>query len=196
MKDSIKNIVFDSAENGIITSGKITELGLHRSVLQELLVSGEIIQNSRGIYTMADEWEDEYSILQHKYRRGIYSHETALYLLGYSERIPLNLHMTFPSGYNSAGVKKDNIIVTRVIEENYAIGLAVVKSPYDNEVYAYDLERSLCDVLRGNRQDIQTVQYAMKKYAVSKDKDINKLMTYAERLRVTSKVRKYMEILL
>jgi len=36
----------------------------------------------------------------------------------------------------------------------------------------------------------------MKRYAASKDKDIHKLMQYAERLRVKPKVLRYMEILL
>jgi len=34
----------------------------------------------------------------------------------------------------------------------------------------------------------------MKRYAASKDKDIHKLMQYAERLRVKPKVLRYMEI--
>lgn len=38
--------------------------------------------------------------LQHEYGRGIYSHDTALYLLGYSDRTPAKYTMTFPRGYN------------------------------------------------------------------------------------------------
>ena len=52
------------------------------------------------------------------------------------------------------------------------------------------------DILRGSGSDIQIVGAAMKRYAASKDKDIHKLMQYAERLRVKPKVLRYMEILL
>ncbi len=45
-------------------------------------------------------------------------------------------------------------------------------------------------------EDIQTIQYAMKKYAALKQKDINKLMHYSKQLRVEPKERKYMEVLL
>ena len=50
----------------------------------------------------------------------------------------------------------------------------------------------LCDILRGNGSDIQIVSAAMKRYATSKDKDIHKLMQYAEQLRVKPKVLRYL----
>ena len=60
----------------------------------------------------------------------------------------------------------------------------------------YDLERTLCDILRGSGSDIQIVGEAMKRYVASKDKNIHKLMHYAEQLRVKPKVLRYMEVLL
>ena len=69
-------------------------------------------------------------------------------------------------------------------------------SPCGNPLQVYDLERTICDILRGSGSDIQIVSTAMKKYAVSKEKDIYKLMKYAEQLRVKPKVLRYMEILL
>lgn len=196
MTEKIKNQILNSAENGIITSKRVTELGIHRSMLTELVNTGDIIQCSRGIYLHADEWEDEYSLLQMKYARGIYSHATALYLQGYSERVPLTFHMTFPYGYNTPSIKKENVVLTRVIPENYELGITKLQTPYGNSVTAYDLERSLCDVLRGSGDDLQVIQYAMKKYVFSKDKDINRLLTYAKKLHVEPKVRKYLEVLL
>jgi hypothetical protein len=74
--------------------------------------------------------------------------------------------------------------------------ITTVTSPYGNESKVYDLERSLCDVLRGQGDDIQIVQAAFKKYAVSKEKDINKLIAYSKQLLVEPKVRTYMEVLL
>lgn len=196
MTAETRNAVLSSAENGIITARTITELGIHRHALQELVSNGEIIQCSRGIYMVADEFEDEYLILQRKYSKGIFSHGTALYLHGYSERVPLTFNMTFPSNYNSQSLKAENVIVTRVILENYGMGIIKITTPFGNPVNCYDLERSLCDMLRGSENDIQTIQFAMKKYVSSKEKDINKLMAYAAKLRVESKVRNYMEVLL
>ena len=104
--------------------------------------------------------------------------------------------MTFPTKYNSATIKNENVSVTRVNDNNYELGISTAETPSGNTVQIYDLERSLCDIMRGSTEDIQTVQYAMKKYAASKQKDINKLMRYAKQLRVEPKVRKHMELLL
>ena len=49
---------------------------------------------------------------------------------------------------------------------------------------------------RGSGSDIQIVSESMKHYAASKDKNIHKLMQYAEQLRVKPKVLCYMEVLL
>jgi len=191
-----KKWILDNIENGIITSSQVTANGIHRGTLTKMVEEGAIVKCSRGIYILPNELEDEYYITQQKYKKGIFSHGTALYLLGYSERVPLSLHMTFPTNYNSESIKKENIIVTRVIEKYYRLGQTVIKTSSGNDVVSYDLERSLCDVLRGEGDDIQIIQFAMKKYVSSKERDINKLMKYAKLLRVESKVRRYIEVLL
>lgn len=196
MTNEIKKQVLSSAENGLITSSKITELGFHRSILTELVNSGDIIQLRRGIYIMADEWEDEYALLQAKYKKGVFSHSTALYLLGYSERVPLSFHMSFPTSYNSSTIRDENVVVSRIGKEKYERDIIDVQTPGGNTVRVYNLERSLCDVLRGRGEDIQIIHYAMRKYASSQEKDINLLMECAANLRVESKVRRYMEVLL
>lgn len=190
------NDLVSASPDGVITSAQVTAAGLHRSLLQELVSSGELVRFSRGIYLRADVWEDDFYLLQLKYERGVYSHDTALYLLGYSDRAPLKYTMTFPKGYNSKSLKNENIIVKRVIPENYLLGVSEIKSPSGNKIRIYDLERTLCDILRGSSSDIQIVGEAMKRYAASNNKNIHKLMQYAEQLRVKPKVLRYLEVLL
>ena len=190
------NDLVSASPDGVITSAQVTAAGLHRSLLQELVSSGELVRFSRGIYLRADVWEDDFYLLQLKYERGVYSHDTALYLLGYSNRAPLKYTMTFPKGYNSKSLKNENIIVKRVIPENYLLGVSEIKSPSGNKIRIYDLERTLCDILRGSGSDIQIVGEAMKRYAASNNKNIHKLMQYAEQLRVKPKVLRYLEVLL
>lgn len=61
----------------------------------------------------------------------------------------------------------------------------------------YDAERTLCDIVRGQGVvDSQAVVPAMRSYAASSDRDPTKLMGYARRLGVESKVRGYLEVLL
>ena len=188
--------IVQSAPNGIITAAQLTKAGLHRGYLHNFVESGELYRFGRGLYVQSSAWEDDFYLLQRKYSRGIYSHDTALYLLGYSDRTPARYTMTFPKGYNALSLKQEDLIVKRVIPENYDFGIIEIQSPSGNPIRVYDLERTMWEICRGSGSDIQIVGAAMKRYAASKDKDIHKLMQYAERLRVKPKVLRYMEILL
>ena len=142
----------------------------------------------RGIYVLNSAWEDDFYLLQRKYGRGIYSHDTALYLLGYSDRPPAKYTMTFPKDYNVTSLNQENLIVKRIVPEHYEFGRIEIEYSAGNRICVYDLERTLCDILRGSGSDVQIVGEAMKRYAVSKDKNIHRLMQYADQLHVKLKV--------
>ena len=48
-KEKIKELLVVS-EDGTITAAQVTEAGLHRSILQELVKSGEMYRFGRGLY--------------------------------------------------------------------------------------------------------------------------------------------------
>lgn len=194
-KEKIKELL-EASPDGTITAEQVTAAGMHRSILQEFVENGELYRFGRGLYVRTSVWEDDFYLLQRKYGRGIYSHDTALYLLGYSDRTPAQYTMTFPKGYNSPSLKQENINIKRVVSQNYSFGVIELQSPCGNPICVYDLERTLCDILRGSGSDVQIVGEAMKRYAASKDKNIHKLMQYADQLRVKPKVLRYMEVLL
>jgi hypothetical protein len=142
-------------------------------------------------------WEDEMYFLQYQFTKGIFSNDTALYLHGMSDRTPLKYTMTFPHGYNAAGAKHSGVTVKITMQETYGLGLSEMPSPCGNIIRVYDRERTLCDIVRGNNScDIQLVNQAMKTYAGSAEKDLARLMSYAEKLRVKPKILRYMEVLL
>ena len=183
--------------NGTITSSQVTELKIPRYYLADMVSEGIIYKTERGIYVKPDLWEDEMYILQLQYSRGIFSNETALYLHSMTDRTPISFTMTFPRGYNSKSIKDKNIQVRYAIRDIYNLGATSILSPCGNELKVYNVERTLCDIVKGNNSsDIQVVNQAMKEYAASKEKDMNKLLDYAETLRVKQKVLKYMEVLL
>ena len=104
--NKIKELL-ENSNNGIITSTQVNDSGVCRDYLKPLVDSGDIYRYSRGIYIKSDAWEDDFYLLQQKYKKGIYSHDTALYLLGYSDRTPINYTMTFPQGYNCKSLKDE-----------------------------------------------------------------------------------------
>ena len=183
--------------NGFITTTQITEAGLQRRILGELLAADKIYRVGRGIYALPETWEDEMYFLQYRFSKGVFSNETALYLHDLSDRTPQAYTLTFPQGYNAAGLRKYNAKAKFVMPDIYDLGIVEKPSPCGNPIYVYDRERTLCDIVKGNNTcDIQLVNQAMKTYAGSLEKDIAKLIAYAERLRVKPKILRYMEVLL
>ena len=183
--------------NGFITSMQVTQAGLQRRLLSELVAQNRLYRVERGIYALPEVWEDEMYFLQYRFSKGVFSNETALYLHGLSDRTPHSYALTFPRGYNSSGFKKYNAKARYVTAEIYDLGISEKLSPFGNKLRVYDVERTLCDIVKGNNTcDIQLVNQAMKMYASSKELNMSKLINYSEKLRVKPKILKYMEVLL
>ena len=84
--------------NGVVTSAKVSEANISRNYLAQLVKANKLEKVSRGVYTLPDVWEDEFLNAQVKYKKGIFSLGTALYLHGFTDRTPMRLHFTFPEG--------------------------------------------------------------------------------------------------
>ncbi|MBO7550783.1 MAG: hypothetical protein J6T62_04565 [Fibrobacter sp.] len=194
MKDCKKIIKLAKKGNGMVTATDVSKAGLQRRALAECVLAGTLSKGARGVYFLPDQLEDEFAIWQHTYPQGVFSGNTALYLLKKTDRIPYALCMTFPKGYNASAAKRNGLKCKIVVAERYNLGVQEVISPYGNRVRCYNIERTLCDIVGEN--DIQTTNQAFKEYVQSKDKDIPLLMSYAKILHVDKPVRNYMEILL
>ena len=161
------------------------------------VASGKLVQVDRGLYALPDTWEDSLFIAQHRFSKGTFSDDTALYLHGMTDRAPFALTMTFPRSYNAKAAREAGIVCRTCADDVLDLGAFQVMTQYGNAARAYDVERTLCDIVRGQRViDLQVVAPAMQKYAASKDRDLVKLLGYARRLGVETKVRNYMEVLL
>jgi predicted transcriptional regulator of viral defense system len=135
--------------------------------------------------------------LQTRYKVAIFSHETALYLFGLTDRTPLFYSVTVPAGYNATPLKASGAKVYFVKRDLYALGLTAAKSPHDNDIKAFNLERTICDVLRSRNQiDIQLITVALKRYVNKSEKNIDLLYSYARQFRIQKIVRDYIEVLL
>ena len=110
VKEKIEELL-EASEDGTITAAQVTKVGLHRSILQEFVKSGEMYRFGRSMYVRSNAWEDDFYLLQRKYGHWIYSHDTDLYLLGYSDRTTVKYTMTFPMGYNAPSLIQENLII-------------------------------------------------------------------------------------
>lgn len=185
------------SNNGTITTAEITKAGIYRGSLKYLVDKGILERSARGVYILTEVWDDEFYNLQVRYKKGIFSGETALFLHDLTDRTPNRFQMTFPSSYNTTMLKGENVNYMRVKKELYSMGITNVLTPSGNPVKAYGIEKTLCDILRGHSNtDIQIISEAFKRYAKSKKRNIPLLSEYAQKLRVDKKLQSYLEVLI
>lgn len=155
-------------------------------------------QVHRGIYSSADEWVDELYILHQRCPNAIFSHDEAFYYHGLTDREPLVHTLTIYSGYNSHRLTADGTCkVYTVKKELLDVGKIIVNDNNGNMVPMYDLERTICDLVRSrNSIEAQDFNSVLKTYVSRKDKNLNRLMKYAKLFRVDNVTRRYMEVLL
>lgn len=183
--------------NGVVTTSMVVAAGFSRGNIKYLVEKGMLEKSARGVYILPEVWDDEIFNLQSRFRRGIYSHETALFLWDLTDRTPNRYHMTFPANYNLTKPKEENVQCAQCKDTLYDLGIVEVFTPGGNTVRAYSMERTLCDVLRPHsRVDIQVVAEAFKRYATDTEKNIPILSEYAKILKVEKKLRAYLEVLL
>lgn len=183
--------------NGYVTSAQVTVAGIPRRKLAEAVSAGELIRVDRGLYALPGVWEDPLYVVQHRFSRGVFSDDTALFLHGMTDRAPFTPTMTFPRSYNASSAREAGIVCRTCADDLLDLGLCDVKTEYGNVIRAYGLERTLCDLVRGQgTPEAQLVIPAMKAYVRSRGCDPMKLVTYARALGVESKIRGYLEVLL
>jgi predicted transcriptional regulator of viral defense system len=182
---------------GVITANMVDENNIHREYLSELIKQGKLERVSYGVYITPDVWEDKMLIHQLRKKKMIYSHETALFMNDLTDREPMVYSVTVPFGYNDSRLKKEGLIVHTVKKELFELGAIIKKTAFGNDVKVYGAERSICDLIRDrNNQDQAIITDALKKYVIRKDKDLNKLITFAGKFRVEKILKNYLEVLL
>ena len=111
---------------------------------------------------------------------------------------PLVHTLTIYSGYNVHRLIADgNCKVYTVKRELLNIGKTIVKNNNGNMIPMYDMERTICDLIRSRSSiEIQEFNSVLKAYVSRNDKNLNQLMEYAKLFRVDNVIRRYMGVLL
>ena len=184
-------------KGGVASAAELYQAGIDRFKIYNLLAREILVKESHGNYSMANSEPDEYRVIQNRSDKLIFSHGTALYLQGMSDRVPHILDITVPQGDNVSRIKKayQNTKFHYCKGNLWDLGIINVTTPQGYNVKAYDLERCVCDIIR-DKDDIdrQIFIQAIQGYFRSKC-DPRKVIKYAREFNIESKVRNYMEVL-
>lgn len=189
--------VIAKEHGGIIDTKTAAEHGISKAMLYKLCKNDKIHRIVKGQYILPDEMQDELLSISKRSDQIIFSHETALFLHGISDRTPFEHTITAPSDCTPSAAIKSECKVYYIKPELFEMGKSSLPTPAGNMVPVYDLERTICDVIRSrNKLGTETFISALKMYAASPKKNLNKLNTYATQLRIANVLRQYLEVLL
>lgn len=197
--NSINPLIMETIanNNNMVTTSQVLALGFSKQLLNKYVKAGLLERIRQGVYILPDAEHDDMYTLMLRSESIIFSHESALFLHGLSDRTPFIHTITMPSNKTIPGSIKDECVCFYIKPEWHKIGITEMVTTFGNSVRCYDIERTICDFLRTrSRCDEETVITAIKNYAGCKKKDLNRLAAYAELFKVNGELRKYMEVLL
>ena len=182
--------------NEIITPSQLEKKGISRVYLSRMEREGIIEKIDRGIYVTKDFKYDEYYLFQLKYPKAVFSYNTALYFYEMTERTPIKMDVTVYREYNPHRFK-DFVNVYKISKELYNLGVTEKKSPQGMKVKTYNLERTVCDIIKNKDSiDIEIINKAIKKAIKSKEFNASKMFEYAKKMNIYDKVKNYMEAII
>ena len=197
MTDSKTIDVLVKSNNGILRISEALRLGVSKETLSRYIRDNGYERASKGVYLSPNAWWDEFLLLQLRCPRTVFSHETALYLHDMTDREPLALTVTAPTGYNPSHLTSAGIKAYTVKKELFDVGLTHTRTPYGNVVFAYNPERTICDLLRARRHiDPQIYRDALRSYVGDKSRNLPLLMSYADMFHVQRPLREQLGVLL
>ena len=196
MLDIEKIIQIAKENNGIVTSSDVTKLGISRMVLKYLVEQNKLIKLDRGVYGLPQTRKDIYFDEQNRYKKGIYFSLSALYLLGYIDESIDKLYLAFPQTYNTTKAKNRGIICMNQAPSNYEVGAIEIKTPQNNIVRVYCIERTLCELIRDNEIPKSIIKQSFIKYFRNSDANIDKLKAFAKMFNCENKINTIIDLLI
>ena len=182
--------------NGYIISKEAEESGVGNYTLRRMADRGVIECVARGLYVSDSTIPDPFYIAQYRCPKGVFSHETALFFNDLSDRNPIQLMITIPSGWNTRLLSDDTLIFFYSKPKLAGLGTTKKETSYGHIVTVYDAERTLCDCLRSiDKLDKDLVLTALKRYMKMPGIDKAKLLEYAAIFKIRDVILRYMEVL-
>lgn len=187
-----------SKENGgVLRTSLVVATGISKPTLSSFIQQKGYERISSGIYCDPDAWLDEMFMLQLRCPGLVFSHDSALFLYDLTDREPFALTVTARTGYNPSHLTKEGVKVYTIKSDLFELGKTTQKTSYGNTVTTYNLERTICDIVRSrNTIDMQVYLDAIKQYTRRRDKNLHRLMEYARLFRVDKILTPYLEVLL
>ncbi len=191
--DKIKKLFNENG--GFITRDDIDRERIPSWFLSDYVRKNNLIKVAPGFYVSDTYFIDPFYILQRRYPKFIFADMSALYIHNLTDKIPAEIEVVAPQGYNPSRSKINGLTIRRISSfDIYNLGVEEVETSFGNTVKAYNQERTICDVIKHrDKYDGETFVKAIKKY-VRNSYNQSKLFEYARIMGIEQKVFEVIEV--
>ena len=134
--------------DGMLQTAQVIASGIVKPIFYEYVKEKNLQQVAHGIYVSEDTWIDAMFLLHLRCGQAVFSHESALFFHDLTDREPSPYAITVRRGYSTTRLKAEGLSVYTIKPELYEVGLTTGQTPFGHTVPVYDMERTICDLLR------------------------------------------------
>lgn len=180
---------------GVITSKDLKDSNIPTIYLTRMTEKGELIRVDRGIYINSNGDYDEHYFFHNRCKVAVFSYISALYLHQFTDIIPVEMEVTVYKGYNAHRIS-GKVRIHYTTKAIYDLGITKCQTIFGNTVQVYDLERTICDIIK-SRSEIETEVFSktINKYIRYNNKNLNKLYEYSKKMKIYEKVKEVLEVI-
>lgn len=196
IREQIREISFQN--KGYISTSEIDRKGINRYYINQLEKLGLLSRVKTGLYKWEDydfqynfELIDVFKIVPN----GVLCLTSALAYYDLTTYNPWQYEIAIERSKKVTLPDYPPIKLIYFSSKQLELGVTIVDIDGHTE-RIYDMEKTICDCVRyRNKIGIDIVKEGIKEYLKRKDKDLNKLMKYAEVCRVQKTIKEYLEVL-
>ncbi|MBI9096754.1 MAG: type IV toxin-antitoxin system AbiEi family antitoxin domain-containing protein [Sphaerochaeta sp.] len=179
---------------GIITASYCRSKKIPTVYLSRLVREGSLLRVSEGFYISEEGMYDDYYFFQYRFKKVVFSYETALHLLGVTDKIPQGMDVTVHYSYkfNEVPIGVNIHYVNKGIQD---LGVVEARTMFNNPVRIYSYERTLCDfIAHKDKMDIEVYIKLIRSYSKYAKRDLHALYEIATRMGIDKEVKALMEV--
>lgn len=189
--------VFD-LNNGYANTSEISNMGFNRYYISKLKSDGAIIQVKVGLYKWVD-YDFDYNFEMVEVFKivpeGVLCLKSALAYHGLSIYQPIQYEVAIERSHKISIPEYPPIKIIFLSQLMYELGRTDTKIS-GHGISVYDMEKTICDCIRyRHKVGIEIVKEGFQEYLKRTDRNIDKLMAYAEQCKIQRIVKDYLELL-
>ncbi len=198
MKNKMANTVILPEDQKIFSMQELKEMGFSQYKVSKLVDEGKLVKLNKRYYENTEYCGEESDF----YYAGVYAPNGVICLL--SAAVYYNLTSFIPDAVDVAIPRKAKVStipnwpqmnVHHYTDDRHELGVVKIKEG-KNEFQIYDMEKTVADIVfYREKVGIEETKEILVTYLQRKDRNLNRLLRYAELMKCDKTMKQYLEVL-